>query len=302
MTEPREIRTIIDLVTERLGPVSDTPRLEADLLVSRAINMPRSYLFAHPEDELDDFAFDRLMSEVDRRLDGEPLAYISGMKEFWSLELMVTPDTLVPRPETELLVELALKEIPLHEHTAVLDLGTGSGAIACAIAWSRRMAHVTGVDISDAAVAVADQNARQLDLDNLRFVTGSWIEPVRDLRYPVVVSNPPYVAEDDEALSALKREPRGALVAPGDELSCIRELAECVPDVLAADGVFLVEHGATQAEAVAALLADSGWHEIENIQDYAGLPRITRARRGGPAVIQTGPESNDAADSPDETR
>lgn len=281
MTESREIRSLIDAVTERLGPVSDTPRLEADLLVSRAINMPRSYLFAHPEDELDDGALERLNSEVQRRLDGEPLAYISGMKEFWSLELMVTPDTLVPRPETERLVDLALSEIPRQVHSAVLDLGTGSGAIACAIAWERRMAHVTGVDVSAEAVAVAEMNARQLDLDNLRFVQGSWIDPVRDLRYPVVVSNPPYVAEGDEALFALRREPLSALIAADEGLACIRELAETVPAVLEEGGVFLFEHGATQANRIAALLAETGWKNVETFTDYAGLPRITRARRDG---------------------
>ncbi len=279
MSEVREIRSLIDLVTERLTPVSETPRLEADLLVARAINMPRSYLFAHPDDELDDAALGRLNAEVERRLDGEPLAYISGMKEFWSLELMVTPATLVPRPETERLVELALREIPLHEHTAVLDLGTGSGAIACAIAWERRMAHVTGVDISADAIAVAEQNARQLDLDNLRFVEGSWIEPVRELRYPVVVSNPPYVAEGDHALAALKREPASALIAPDNGLGCIRILAEAVPAVLGEGGVFLFEHGADQADAIDVLLTETGWTGIETFADLAGLPRITRARR-----------------------
>ena len=232
-----------------------------------------------PDDELDDAALERLDAEVERRLDGEPLAYISGMKEFWSLELMVTPATLVPRPETERLVELALREIPLHEHSAVLDLGTGSGAIACAIAWERRMAHVTGVDISAETIAVAEQNARQLDLDNLRFVEGSWIEPVRDLRFPVVVSNPPYVAEGDVALAALKREPVSALVAPDDGLGCIRLLAEAVPAVLDDGGVFLFEHGADQADAIGALLSSAGWTDIETFADLAGLPRITRARR-----------------------
>ena len=278
MTEAREIRSLIDDVTARLETVSDTPRLEADLLVARAINMPRSYLFAHPDDELDDDALERLDGEVRRRLDGEPLAYIAGFKEFWSLELMVTPATLVPRPETERVVEIALLDIPRDRHTAVLDLGTGSGAIACAIAWERRMAHVTGVDISAAAVAVAEQNARQLDLDNLRFVEGSWTEPVRDLEYAVVVSNPPYVAADDCALKMLRREPVTALVPPGDALSAIRAVVAEAPRVLAPDGVLVFEHGADQAERVAALLTEAGWQAVEQFRDYAGLPRVTRAR------------------------
>ena len=279
MTEAREIRSLIDTVTVRLETVSDTPRLEADLLVARAINMPRSYLFAHPDDELDDAALERLDSEVRRRLDGEPLAYISGVKEFWSLELMVTPATLVPRPETERVVEIALTDIPRDRHTAVLDLGTGSGAIACAIAWERRMAHVTGVDISADALAVAEQNARQLDLDNLRFVEGSWTEPVRDLEYALVVSNPPYVAADDAALKALRREPLAALVPPGDDLSAVRAIVDETPAVLMTGGVLVLEHGAAQAERVAALLAAGEWADVEQFRDYAGLPRVTRARR-----------------------
>ena len=141
------------------------------------------------------------------------------------------------------------------------------------------MAHVTGVDISADAVAVAEQNARQLDLDNLRFVVGSWTEPVRELRYPVVVSNPPYVAAGDEALAALRHEPQTALVAPGDDLSCIRELAVRVPAVLEEGGVFLFEHGSDQAERIADLLDEHGWTGIDNFRDYAGLPRVTRARR-----------------------
>ena len=289
MSELREIRSLIDQVTERLGPVSETPRLEADLLVARAINMPRSYLFEHPEDELDDAALQRLNGEVERRLDGEPLAYISGVREFWSLELMVTRATLVPRPETEKLVELALAHVPRQEHSAVLDLGTGSGAIACAIAWERRMAHVTGVDISRDAVAVAEQNARQLDLDNLRFVQGSWTEPVRELRYPLVVSNPPYVAENDPALAALRWEPTDALVAPDDGLGCIRTLAELVPGILAEDGVFLFEHGADQQDAVGQILAATGWSDIETFPDLAGLPRVTRARRRRSPVVKPSP-------------
>ncbi|MEM8816296.1 MAG: peptide chain release factor N(5)-glutamine methyltransferase [Pseudomonadota bacterium] len=275
-----QIRDLVHTVRERLSAVSDTPRLEAELLVSRAIDMPRSYVFAHPEDELDEAALGRLAGEVKRRLTGEPLAYITGRKEFWSLELLVTPDTLVPRPETERLVELALAEIAHDSSCRVLDLGTGSGAIACALAHERRMTEVTAVDISSAALAVARQNARQLELDNLRFLEGSWVKPVIDEEFDLVVSNPPYVAENDVALQLLEREPASALVSRGDELGCLKTLARKVPQVLADGGIMLVEHGSAQNVGVHNLLSETGWTDIECFTDFAGLPRVTRARRG----------------------
>ena len=279
MNDIRDIRRLIASAAADLDTISDTPRLEAELLVARAIDRPRSYLFAHPENQLDDAARARLDSELRRRLDGEPLAYISGVKEFWSLELKVTPATLVPRPETERTVEIALAAIPRGRRTAVLDLGTGSGAIACAIAWERRLAEVTGVDISAAALAVAAHNARQLNLDNLRFVEGSWTEPVRHRKYALVISNPPYVAADDTALQALHREPVTALVPPGDELSAIRAVADQAPGVLAPGGVLVLEHGSKQAARVATLLHEAGWHALAQFTDHTGLPRVTRARR-----------------------
>ena len=276
----REIRELIETVSRRLAAVSDTPRLEADLLLARAIDMPRSYLFAHPDDQLDDGALERLMREVERRLEGEPLAYITGSREFWSLELMVTPATLVPRPETERLVELVLSEVAKDAPVRILDLGTGSGAIALAIAHERRMAEITATDVSAAALDVARQNARAVEVDNVRFVEGSWVEPVSGEQFDVVLSNPPYVAADDEALEKLGHEPQSALVAENDGLACILELAGAVPDVLAEDGLFFVEHGAAQAQAVENLLHDAGFEAIECFRDFAGLPRVTRAKRG----------------------
>ncbi len=276
----REIRELTDAVSRRLAAVSDSPRLEADLLLARAIDMPRSYLFAHPEDELDDGALERLMHDVERRLAGEPLAYITGSKEFWSLDLMVTPATLVPRPETERLVELVLSETAHDAPVRILDLGTGSGAIALALARERRIAEVTATDVSRAALEVARQNARALEIDNVRFLEGSWIEPVSDEQFDIVVSNPPYVAAGDKALEKLEREPRSALVAEDGGLACILELARVVPEVLADDGLFFVEHGAAQAQAVENLLHDAGWRAIECFCDFAGLPRVTRAKRG----------------------
>ena len=266
---------------DRLKHVSESPRLDAEVLLCRTIDMPRSYLFAHPEDELDELTRDRFEGVLERRIGGEPMAYIMGMKEFWSNELFVSPATLVPRPETELLVELALREIPRKAEWEVLDLGTGSGAIAIAIAGERPLCQVTAVDVSEDALAVARENVRALSQGNITLAHGSWTEPVQGRQFEVIVSNPPYVRSDDEALRNLRYEPQSALASGDDGLDAIRALAADCPTILAADGMLLLEHGADQAPDVAALLQSHGWAEICCHNDFAGLPRVTVARRGG---------------------
>lgn len=266
---------------ERLSHSSESPRLDAEILLCRTIDMPRSYLFAHPEDELDPLTAERFASVLERRIGGEPMAYIMGTREFWSHELLVSPATLVPRPETELLVELALREIPRKAEWQILDLGTGSGAIAIAIAGERRMCQVTAVDISPDALAVARENVRMLALGNVELELGSWTEPLRDRRFKVIVSNPPYVRSDDEALLKLQHEPQAALAAGTDGLDAIRVLAAECGAILADEGVLLIEHGAEQPVAVAELLEQHGWTDICCHNDLAGLPRVTVARRSG---------------------
>lgn len=275
------IDALLSDAAARLESVSESARLDAEILLSRCIDMPRSYLFAHPEDILDDAAFDRLDTLLRRRLDGEPMAYIMGVKEFWSHSLLVNAATLVPRPETELLVELALREIPRKATWQILDLGTGSGAIAVAIAGERLLSTVTAVDISEQALAVARENARQLSMGNVNFARGSWSEPVRGRKFNVIVSNPPYVRSDDEALAALRHEPVDALAAGRDGLDAIRSLCEECVDIVEDDGLLLIEHGSDQADATAALLSENDWIEIRNHKDFSGHPRVTAARRGG---------------------
>ena len=279
MKEPSNIREVLDDATRRLEALSDSARLDAELLLARAIDMPRSYLFAHPEEPLDQLSVGRFRAALDRRLAGEPIAYITGTREFWSLELMVTPATLVPRPETELLVDLALREIPRRSDCDILDLGTGSGAIAIAIARERPLATVTATDISAAALEVARQNARQLDVPNIRFLEGDWTKPVHGRTFNVVVSNPPYVRSGDAALDALHCEPRSALCAGDDGLDAIRILARHCGALLEPGGVLLLEHGAEQRDGVAAMLLAHGWSGVECHTDYAGLPRVTIASR-----------------------
>jgi release factor glutamine methyltransferase len=266
---------------ERLSRASESPRLDAEILLCRTIDMPRSYLFAHPEDELDTLTQQRFADLLERRIAGEPMAYIMGMKEFWSHELFVSPATLVPRPETELLVDLALREIPREAEWEILDLGTGSGAIAIAIAGERSMCQVTAVDVSEDALAVARENVRALSFGNVALAHGNWTAAVQDQKFNIIVSNPPYVRSDDEALLDLQHEPQSALAAGEDGLDAIRVLATDCSAILDDEGVLIIEHGADQASEVAALLESNGWADICCHNDLAGLPRVTVARRGG---------------------
>jgi len=265
----------------RLTQVSDSARLDAEILLCQTIDMPRSYLFAHPEDELDELTANRFEALMQRRLGGEPMSYITGTREFWSHELLVSPATLVPRPETELLVELALREIPRKAEWRILDLGTGSGAIAIAIAAERLMCSVTATDISSDALAVARENVRQAQLSNVTCLEGHWTAPVAGIEFDLIVSNPPYIRDDDEALSNLTYEPLSALASGKDGLRDIRILASDAGAILATGGWLMLEHGAEQSADVAGILQASGWGEIRCHNDLAGKPRVTVARWDG---------------------
>ena len=266
---------------ERLSDSSDSARLDAEMLLCRSIDMPRSYVFAHPDDELDELALDRFDTLVSRRADGEPMAYIMGTREFWSHELLVSPATLVPRPETELLVDLALREIPRKAEWRILDLGTGSGAIAIAIAAERPLCDVTATDISKDALAIARENVRQAGLANVSCLEGNWTEPVQERTFDIIVSNPPYGAADDAALKTLRFEPVTALASGQDGLDDIRVLADECPSIMGDSGWLMIEHGAEQRDAVASVLEAAGWIDLQCHTDLAGLPRVTVARRGG---------------------
>jgi len=277
LSDPVSIEKALSTAADKLREVSDSARLEAELLLARAIDMPRSFLFAHAKDELDVDALQRLDETVARRLAGEPMAYITGIKEFWSMELAVSPATLVPRPETELLVDVALRDIPRKAEWDILDLGTGSGAIALAIAKERALCRVTAIDISDDALAVGRENANRNTIANVEFLHGDWTGPVAGRRFRVIVSNPPYVRADDEALDALRAEPLSALAAGDLGLDAIEVLARDCPAIIEDDGVLVLEHGAEQKEAVAELLLSSGWGSIRCYNDFSGLPRVTSA-------------------------
>ncbi len=245
---------------------------EARLLLARATGFSEASVLAHPERALSAEAQGRFIDFAQRRARGEPIAYILGEKEFYGLPLSVNPAVLIPRPETELLVERALARMP----SSVLDLGTGSGAIALAIKRHLPAAHVVAVERSAAALAVAARNALKLGLE-IVFHHGLWFEPVADARFDLIVSNPPYVARGDPHLAQgdLRFEPHSALVAGPDGLDALRDIARSAPGHLNPGGWLLVEHGLGQDAAVRGLLQAAGLDEINTWPDLAGIARVS---------------------------
>ena len=250
--------------------------LDAQLLLARATGWSRAVLQAHDERSVDAAAQAQFDADCTRRLAGEPLAYIEGSKEFWSLPLQVSPAVLVPRPETELLVERCLAALPAQAQR-VADLGTGSGAIALALAHERPQWSLVAVDASAAALAVARANARQLGLANVSFRLGNWCDALDGAPLDALVSNPPYVAPQDPALAALGHEPQSALVAGDEGYADLLTIAAQARRHLRPGGVLLLEHGSTQAPRLAAALATLGYAGIVCHCDLAGLPRVTQA-------------------------
>lgn len=252
-------------------------RLDAELLLAHVLDLSRAGVMARDDRELtpeEQGDFEQLLA---RRAAGEPLAYLTGVKEFWSLELEVTPDVLVPRPETELLVEWALMLMPQRgEGLHVLDLGTGSGAIALALARECPRALVTASDVSAPALAVAQRNLRRANVGNVNLRHARYFEAFA--QFNLVVSNPPYVAEGDPHLADLKFEPRLALTSGRDGLDALRAIAGGARAHLRAGGWLLVEHGADQGAAVRALFAAAGFEAIETRRDLAGHERATGGR------------------------
>jgi release factor glutamine methyltransferase len=264
--------------TAAAGPDA-TPQLDAELLLARALSASRARLRSHPEEVPPPDATQRYLELIERRAAGEPIAYILGRKDFWTLELEVTPAVLIPRPETELLIERALALQP-HAHARVADLGTGSGAIALALASARPGWQVTATDLSAEALAVARINAMTLGLERVRLIEGDWLECLSGARFDLLLSNPPYIAADDPALEQpqLRHEPRLALVAAEEGLAALRRIILAAPAHLLPGGWLLLEHGATQAAVVAGELVARGFGQVRSHRDLAGRERMTEGQ------------------------
>ncbi len=258
----------------------DAPRLEAEILLAHLLGRPRAWLFAHSGDPLDAAIRERYDALVARRRAGEPIAYLTGTRDFHGLTLAVAPGVLIPRAETELLVELALAEIDTRSCSTALDLGTGSGAIALAVAAARPAVRVTAVERSVTAAAIAADNIARSGQSRVELVASDWFSALLGRRFDLIVSNPPYIAADDHHLGEgdLRFEPPEALASGGDGLDAIRAIVADAPRHLSAGAALMVEHGHEQGAEVRALFVSGGFGEVDSVRDLEGRERVTRGR------------------------
>ncbi|MCR8921489.1 peptide chain release factor N(5)-glutamine methyltransferase [Dasania sp. GY-MA-18] len=271
--------SIAELLASRssLAAVSDTPGLDVELLLAHSLEQNRTYLKTWPEREVSAAQQQQFQTLLQRRQAGEPIAHLLGSRGFWTLDLQVNPSTLIPRPETELLVEIALEKLAAKPNALVLDLGTGTGAIALAIASENSLWQVLGCDLQREAVALAERNGRLNKINNAKFLQSDWFTDIPKQQFDLIVSNPPYIDANDPHLSEgdVRFEPRSALVAGKQGLADIEHISVQAPAYLKPGAWLLFEHGYEQAEAVRALLKAHGYVAVATLKDIAGMDRVT---------------------------
>lgn len=274
------IQQLLNTATNSLTAVSDSPRLDAEVLLAFLLEKNRSYLRAWNDKNLDVPTIDRFESLVSQRFDGVPIAYLVGSREFWSRDFIVSPDVLIPRPDTEVLIELCLAQIPLDSTFTILDLGTGSGIIAVTLAAERPNANIFAVDASSAALAIAQKNAYQYHCQNVEFILSDWFSAVPKTEFNLIVSNPPYICADDEHLSQgdVRFEPKSALIATENGLRDINIIATQAKNYLLPRGQLWFEHGYNQAQAVQTILTKLHYSDVQTYHDLAGQPRVTTGK------------------------
>lgn len=270
------IKHILEHATKLLADISDSARLDSELLLTFVMKQTRVWLHTWPDNELTPGQYSEFEQLITRRKNGEPIAHIIGEQEFWSLKLKVTPDTLIPRADTERLVELALERIPQASFWNIVDLGTGSGAIALALAKERPSAQVVATDASMKALTIAEENAKLNQLNNIRFVRSSWFDDLENHVFEMIVSNPPYIAENDPHLSSgdVRFEPDTALTSGPAGLDDLSHLISKAPGYLKPGGWLILEHGYDQADAVIQLMQQAGFTNCQDFKDYGGNPRV----------------------------
>ncbi len=279
-SHPVTVGEVLRQAAATLTSTSPTPQLDAEVLLMHVCSLDHSALITHGHGVLTDDQLNRLEALIAQRCHGEPIAYLTGVREFWSLEFNVSPATLIPRPETELLVEKALATIPHDAEWTIADLGTGSGAIALALAKERPHCHVIATDISAQALEVARSNAAKFNLTHVDFRAGNWFEPLADMKLDMMVSNPPYVRANDPHLEQgdVRFEPEQALAAGPEGLDAIRQIALSAREHLNPAAWLLFEHGWDQAAAIGRFLHSLGYRNIVCYPDLGGRDRITACR------------------------
>ena len=275
-----QIKTVLANSITRLN--SNEAFIEAHLLLQSVLEVNRAWLISHADDDINPQSITTFNILIERRILGEPIAYILGEREFYGLPLKVTQDTLIPRPDTETLVEVVLDKAPSFSPLQVLDLGTGTGAIALTIAKLQPQAQVIAVDFSEAALTIAKENAHHLDINNVSFIQSNWFDALESQMFDIIVSNPPYIEDNDPHLSQgdLRFEPLSALASGEDGLDDIRKIIQHAPAHLNSNGWLMFEHGYNQAESVSALLASNDFTKVSTIKDLGGNDRVTVGRKG----------------------
>lgn len=283
MSVINSIKTILNTAGNKLN--TEEAKLEVQLLLQHVLNVNRAWLITHENDALEANAHSAFEALLNRRLAGEPIAYILGYQEFYGLKLKVTSDTLIPRTDTETLVEAVLAKVLQNDSLKILDLGTGTGAIALAIAKHRAFTQVTAVDASKNALKIAKKNAQILQIANVQFINSDWFSALKGQKFDVIVSNPPYIEANDPHLAKLTFEPISALTSGADGLDDIRKIAQSALIYLKPQGWLMLEHGYNQAEKIQDLLAENGLTDITTIKDLGGNDRVTIGKN--PLIINT---------------
>ncbi|MFA5919907.1 MAG: peptide chain release factor N(5)-glutamine methyltransferase [Methylococcaceae bacterium] len=273
----QSIKYVLNEAARILAASSDSAALDAEILLCLTLDKERSHLRAWPDKELQPEHTARFWTLIQERQKGTPIAYITGRREFWSREFHVTPDVLIPRPDTELLIELSLKLIPPDKLIKIIDLGTGSGIIAITLAAECPHALVSATDFSLAALRIAQLNANKHHIDNIQFYQSNWFANVPDAKFHLIVSNPPYIAEDDVHLKQgdIRFEPQTALCAGEQGLSDIKIIAETARNRLEPGGHLLIEHGYDQLHPVQTIFKDFHYDNVQTVTDLSGQPRVT---------------------------
>jgi release factor glutamine methyltransferase len=271
------VTALLDQAYQQLAAVSDSALLDAEVLLCHCLNKNRSFIRAWPEHQLTDQQAAEFQDLIAQRQQGVPIAYLTGEREFWSRSFKVNPDVLIPRPDSELLIELSLDLLPANQANKIIDLGTGSGILAITLAAERSTSQVIACDLSPAALRTAQANAQQLQIDNVSFLTSNWFSAITDRDFDLVISNPPYIDQHDPHLQQgdVRFEPDSALISPENGLQDIRLLADQARQHLKPGGYLLIEHGYDQQTAVQALFKRFNYQQITTHPDYAGNPRVT---------------------------
>lgn len=266
------------MIIQKLSPFSDTPQVDAELLLMHVLKKTRAQLLMAHNDSIDETTITHTDLLVSRRCQGEPIAYLLGHQPFWTMDLMVTKDTLIPRPETECLIEWVLENFSEAPNLSIADLGTGTGAIAIALALEKPHWNIDATDLSPQALSIARNNAEKYGIKNITFCEGDWCAALPHKKYDVIVSNPPYIAENDLHLKKLQFEPQSALVSGVNGLNAIEKIVHQAPLFLKAGGALVIEHGFDQAEIVKTIFSKAGFKEIKTHLDLGANARFTTGK------------------------